>query len=171
MDLEKLFLPSSSLSVTLWLSTMNVAQGEEEEVSASTAAAASSPAAEDSVPLSTQVYLAARDGLTDRLRSLLDPLDPSEALGLLSVPTEDPVSPPLECQRATPLLVAARHGRDEAVSYLVRRFPGLDLAQTGSVKFGGYSIEGACALWCAAGAGHLKVVEALVAAGADVNQA
>merc|ERR1719431_887613 len=35
--------------------------------------------------------------------------------------------------------------------------------------FDGHMIEGATALWCAAGAGHQSIVEALVAAGADVN--
>lgn len=63
-----------------------------------------------------------------------------------------------------------------------------NIEQEGDVKFDGYLIEGASPLWCAAGkkvnllsfsinlmgnflsgAGHLKVVKALVKAGADVN--
>ncbi len=47
----------------------------------------------------------------------------------------------------------------------------LDVGQTGCVRFGGYLIKGAGPLWCAAGAGHLRVVAMLVGAGADVNQA
>ena len=46
----------------------------------------------------------------------------------------------------------------------------VDLGQTAKVKFEKYVIEGASALWCAAGAGHLEVVKELVAAGANVNQ-
>ena len=67
-----------------------------------------------------------------------------------------------------------------------------DIEQEGEVKFDGYLIEGASPLWCAAGtyylkvsffflngpnpltnlgAGHLKVVKALVRAGADINHA
>jgi len=44
-----------------------------------------------------------------------------------------------------------------------------DLESEGTVKFDGHVIDGATALWCAAGAGHKKIVEALVIAGADVN--
>ncbi|XP_058796815.1 protein fem-1 homolog B-like isoform X2 [Phymastichus coffea] len=45
----------------------------------------------------------------------------------------------------------------------------LDLEQEARVKFDGYVIEGASALWCAAGVGHLSVVKTLVKAGANVN--
>ena len=38
-------------------------------------------------------------------------------------------------------------------------------------RFDGYTIEGATALWCAAGAGHYDVITTLVTAGADVNHA
>uniref|UniRef100_A0A8C6RAJ7 Uncharacterized protein n=1 Tax=Nannospalax galili TaxID=1026970 RepID=A0A8C6RAJ7_NANGA len=41
--------------------------------------------------------------------------------------------------------------------------------QTGTIRFVGYVIDGATALWCAAGAGHLEVTELLVSHGADVN--
>ena len=40
---------------------------------------------------------------------------------------------------------------------------------SGTVKFDGYSIEGATALWCAAGAGHFNIVKLLVEYGANVN--
>ena len=44
------------------------------------------------------------------------------------------------------------------------------MTATGTVQFGPYVIEGASALWCAAGAGHVGTVKELVKAGADVNQ-
>ena len=75
-------------------------------------------------------------------------------------------------QECPPIVIAARNGHDKAVSTLITKFgPGskadpdgrsidkklLDLEVTGTVKFDGYTIEGATALWSAAGAGHLKV--------------
>ena len=75
-------------------------------------------------------------------------------------------------QECPPIVIAARNGRDKAISKLITNFgPGskadpdgtkegkrlLDLEITGTVKFDGYTIEGATALWSAAGAGHLKV--------------
>ena len=71
-------------------------------------------------------------------------------------------------------MIAARNGHDKTVSTLITKFgPGsradpdeqtkgkklLDLEVTGTVKFDGYTIEGATALWSAAGAGHLKVFD------------
>ena len=45
----------------------------------------------------------------------------------------------------------------------------LDIECFGKVKFENYVIEGATALWCAAGAGHLSIVKLLVKLGASVN--
>ena len=53
-------------------------------------------------------------------------------------------------QRCTPLIVAARHGHDKVVKMLLSKFEP-DIEQEGTVKFDGYVIEGASALWCAAG--------------------
>lgn len=53
-------------------------------------------------------------------------------------------------QRCSPLIVAARHGHDKVVKMLLSKFKP-DLEQEGTVKFDGYVIEGASALWCAAG--------------------
>ena len=53
-------------------------------------------------------------------------------------------------QRYTPLIVAARYGHDKVVKMLLSEFKP-DLEQEGMVKFDGYVIEGASALWCAAG--------------------
>ena len=75
-------------------------------------------------------------------------------------------------QECPPIVIAARNGHEKTVSTLIAKFgPGsradpdgnstnkklLDLEVTGTVKFDGYTIEGATALWSAAGAGHLKV--------------
>lgn len=60
-------------------------------------------------------------------------------------------------QRCTPLIIAARYGHEKVVKMLLSKF-NLDLEQEGIVKFDGYVIEGASALWCAAGAGYLFIL-------------
>ena len=45
----------------------------------------------------------------------------------------------------------------------------VDIERTGKVKFESFVIDGASALWCASGAGHLPIVKFLVKSGADVN--
>lgn len=71
-------------------------------------------------------------------------------------------------QRCTPLIIAARYGHNKVVRMLLDKFKP-DLEQEGTVKFNGYVIEGASALWAAAGAGHLSVLKTLVKAGANIN--
>ncbi|XP_077425034.1 protein fem-1 homolog B [Vanacampus margaritifer] len=71
-------------------------------------------------------------------------------------------------QRSTPLIVAARNGHDKVVRLLLEHYR-VDTEQTGTTRFDGYVIDGATALWCAAGAGHFEVVRQLVAHGANVN--
>ncbi|KAI8420355.1 hypothetical protein MSG28_008873 [Choristoneura fumiferana] len=74
--------------------------------------------------------------------------------------------------KCTPLIAAARHGREGSVRILLEKFrPPVRLETEGTVKFDEYVIEGATALWCAAGAGHLGIVKRLVRAGANVNHA
>jgi len=53
-------------------------------------------------------------------------------------------------QRCTPLIVAARYGHNKVVRMLFEKFKP-DLEQEGTVKFNGYVIDGASALWAAAG--------------------
>jgi Fem-1 family protein b len=53
-------------------------------------------------------------------------------------------------QICSPLIVAAKHGHDKVVKMLLSKFKP-DMEQEGTVKFDGYVIEGASALWCAAG--------------------
>ena len=87
-------------------------------------------------------------------------------------------------QACPPLVIAARNGHDKAVHSLIVKFGHgarsgcgssdddgiLDLDITGNVIFDDVEIEGATALWCAAGAGHFKVVKTLVKAGAQVDK-
>lgn len=73
-----------------------------------------------------------------------------------------------EGQMMTSLIVAARKGHKDVVKYLVE-VVGVDVEQAGSVRKGNHLIQGATALWCSAGAGHLEVVKILVEAGANVN--
>lgn len=58
-------------------------------------------------------------------------------------------------QLCTPLIIAARYGHDKVVRMLLEKFEP-DVEQEGIVKFDGYVIEGASALWCAAGSGKLR---------------
>ncbi|PVD19715.1 hypothetical protein C0Q70_20206 [Pomacea canaliculata] len=71
-------------------------------------------------------------------------------------------------QRTTPLIIASRNGEEKVVQVLLSNFS-VNIEQSGVVKFDGYVIEGATALWCAAGAGHFGVVKCLIEHGADVN--
>lgn len=68
-----------------------------------------------------------------------------------------------ECdgQALTPLAVACRNGHEKVVKILLTHFK-VNLEQECRAKFDGHVIEGATALWCAAGAGkstscHLAV--------------
>jgi hypothetical protein len=53
-------------------------------------------------------------------------------------------------QNTTPLIIAARNGEVKVVSILLSSF-NFDIEQTGTVKFDGFVIHKATALWCAAG--------------------
>lgn len=112
--------------------------------------------------LRKRIFYAARDGLAITIYALLSEQSPSDQSYLLSQVAEE------QGQRCTPLLIAARNGKDNVIKMLLSKFA-INIEQEGDVKFDGYLIEGASALWVAAGAGHLKVVKVLVQAGADVN--
>ncbi|XP_060536135.1 protein fem-1 homolog B isoform X2 [Cylas formicarius] len=70
--------------------------------------------------------------------------------------------------KCTPLIIASKYGYDKVVRMLLTKF-NPNIEEEGVVKFDGYVVEGASALWCAACAGHLHVVKTLVRAGANVN--
>ncbi|XP_045537684.1 protein fem-1 homolog B isoform X2 [Papilio machaon] len=116
--------------------------------------------------LRERVFFAARDGLSLTLYALLYEKNTDEIDDLLN---RDICWEGIKC---TPLIAAARHGREAAVRMLLEKFrPPVRLETEGTVKFDEYVIEGATALWCAAGAGHLGIVKRLVRAGANVNHA
>lgn len=128
-----------------------------------------------------RVFYAARDGLVITLFALLaenklyaDVILNEVSLGkeshqhasqfCLQVALDD------EGQRCTPLIIAAKNGHTKVVKTLVSAYK-LDLEVEGLMKFDNFVIEGASALWVAAGVGHLNVVKELVKAGANVNHA
>ncbi|XP_041984321.1 protein fem-1 homolog B [Aricia agestis] len=116
--------------------------------------------------LRERVFFAARDGMSLTLYALLYEKSPDDIDDLLN---SDVCCDGVKC---TPLIAAARHGREGAVRILLEKFsPPVRLETEGTVKFDEYVIEGATALWCAAGAGHLGIVKRLVRAGASVNHA
>ncbi|CAK1550702.1 unnamed protein product [Leptosia nina] len=126
--------------------------------------------------LRDRVFFAARDGMALTLYALLYEKNTDEIDDLLN---NDVCCDGVKC---TPLIAAARHGREAAVRILLEKFrPPVRLETEGTVKFDEYVIEetirdflyltGATALWCAAGAGHLGIVKRLVRAGANVNHA
>ena len=77
--------------------------------------------------------------------------------------------PDVSGQKLTGLMHAAKHGLADVARIILEECEP-DLSKEGTVIIENHTIEGASALWCAAGAGHLRVVELLVEAGADVNQ-
>ena len=57
-------------------------------------------------------------------------------------------------QILTPLVVAARAGRERVVRMLLANYK-MDLDKKCTVKFDGHFVHGASALWCASGMGKL----------------
>lgn len=108
--------------------------------------------------LKTAVFNAARDGKLRLMDKLLCSKSQSEVTALMSEKTNG----------ATPLLMAARYGHLDVVSYLLDQC-GAPIEEGGSVNFDGETIEGAPPLWAASAAGHLHVVKALLEHGAVVN--
>ncbi|CDQ58516.1 protein fem-1 homolog B [Oncorhynchus mykiss] len=112
--------------------------------------------------LAGYVYKAAAEGRVLTLAALLLNHSEAETRYLLSYVTH------LAGQRSTPLIIASRNGHDKVVRLLLDHYK-VDTEQTGTVRFDGYVIDGATALWCSAGAGHFEVVRQLVCHQANVN--
>ncbi|MBN3279233.1 FEM1B protein, partial [Polyodon spathula] len=112
--------------------------------------------------LAGYVYKAASEGRVLTLAALLLNHCEGETRYLLSYVTEH------GGQRSTPLIIAARNGHAKVVRLLLEHYR-VETEQTGTVRFDGYVIDGATALWCAAGAGHFEVVRLLVTQRANVN--
>ncbi|KAG5876990.1 hypothetical protein JTB14_008132 [Gonioctena quinquepunctata] len=115
--------------------------------------------------LRNRVYFAAKDGMSIALYTLMSEIEKSEVDLLINEKISED-----DGQECTPLIVAARNGHERVVQMLLTKFSP-DLEEEGTVKFDGYVIEGASALWCAACAGNLNICKSLVKAGADVNHA
>lgn len=112
--------------------------------------------------LKQKVFVAARDGMAISIFAMLWNLDRELVTDVLDHLTEE------HGQKTTPLIIAARNGEEKVVQILLSHF-NVNTEQTGTVKFDGYVIEGATALWCAAGSGFFHVVKCLVEHNADVN--
>ncbi|XP_037038800.1 protein fem-1 homolog B isoform X1 [Bradysia coprophila] len=119
---------------------------------------------EDRPFLRDRVYYAAKDGLSIAMFALLNNVKDDETKNaIINQPfAED------DGQIYSPLSIAARNGRYRVVKMLLSNFkPVID--QDCTAKLDGHIVQGATALWCAAGAGHLNVIKLLVQHGADVN--
>ena len=103
-----------------------------------------------------KIYLAARDGQTTSLIKLLDKeLGDGDSDSCMELVNKSYVDGEQSC---TPLIIAARNGHSGVVSSLIHELEyRTDLESEGTVKFDGHVIEGATALWCAAGAGHKSI--------------
>lgn len=111
-----------------------------------------------------RVYYACRDGFSRLLLATLKDIEcehDRKAIVDQEFAEEDR-------QIYTPLIAAAIHGHFDVVHILLTQLrPNLE--KEGCVKFDGHLIEGASALWVAAGAGHLNIIKLLVEHGADLN--
>ncbi|KAJ8958631.1 hypothetical protein NQ318_016356 [Aromia moschata] len=113
--------------------------------------------------LKNRIYYAAKDGMSIALYTLMSDLEKNEVTQILNEKISED-----DGQECTPLIVASRNGHEKVVRMLLTKF-NPNLEQEGIVKFDGYVIEGASALWCAACAGYLNICKTLVKSGADVN--
>ena len=112
--------------------------------------------------LKERVHSAAKHGMAISIFAVLYNMDKAVVKDILSHVTED------EGQKTTPLVAAAMGGATKVVQVLLTNFE-VDLEQRATVRFDGYVIQEATALWCAAGAGHLDIVKLLIKKGACVN--
>ena len=111
--------------------------------------------------LKYEVWTAARDGQTNRLKTLLENVRKELADEILNNHTDE------DGQSTTPLIIAVIKGNEEVVSTL-NDF-GVDLEQKGLTVCEGETFHGATALWCASCWGHYNIVRILVDNGADVD--
>ncbi|XP_005113592.3 protein fem-1 homolog B, partial [Aplysia californica] len=123
---------------------------------------ASSLSVSDMEQLKFRIHMAAREGMAISIFALLWNMDKSVVKEILNHTTEH------DGQKTTPLVIAAMQGETKVVQVLLSNFD-VDIEQRSTVRFDGYVIQEATALWCASGAGHLDIVELLIKNGANVN--
>lgn len=114
--------------------------------------------------LKEKVHSAAKEGMAISIFALLWNMDKPIVKEILDHQTES------DGQKTTPLVIAAKLGETKVVQVLLSNFD-VNIEQRSTVRFDGYVIQEATALWCAAGAGHLDIVEVLIKNGANVNNA
>lgn len=114
--------------------------------------------------LKEKVHSAAREGMAISIFALLWNMDKPIVKEILDHQSE------FDGQKTTPLVIAAKLGETKVVQVLLSNFD-VDIEQRSTVRFDGYVIHEATALWCASGAGHLDIVELLIKNGANVNNA
>ncbi|XP_072376743.1 protein fem-1 homolog B [Diabrotica undecimpunctata] len=112
--------------------------------------------------LINRIYFASKDGMSIALYTSIGEVDKNKVNELLNETVDD------AGQRCTPLMIAAKKGHDKVVRSLLTNYEP-NLEKEGIVRFDGYVIDGATALWCAAFAGHLSICKYLIKAGSDVN--
>lgn len=120
------------------------------------------PTKEKIEKLKEKVHSDAKHGMAISIFAVLYDMDKAIVEEILSHVTED------EGQKTTPLVAAAMGGSTKVVQVLLSKFE-VNLEQRATVRFDGYVIQEATALWCAAGAGHLDIVKLLIKHGAYVN--
>ena len=112
--------------------------------------------------LKVKVHTAAREGMAISIFALLLNMDKDVINNILNHVTEH------DGQKTTPLIIASMLGEIKVIKVLLQNFD-VKLEQKSVVRFDGYVIQEATALWCASGAGHLDIVKILIKSGADIN--
>jgi len=110
-----------------------------------------------------EIYEHAKTGLFPAIKQSISKYPPLHRKELLNKAYED------DGQKCTPLIIAARMGHADIIKHLLDYKVDIDKEVEGTVKFDGHAIEGATALWCAAGAGHLEIVRSLIQEGSIVD--
>jgi len=108
------------------------------------------------------IYEHAKTGLYPAITKTLDQIDLDHRAKLLNACYDDEGG-----QKCTPLIIASRMGHTDIVKTLLGY--NVDMEAEGTVRFDGHAIEGATALWCAAGAGFRDIVQTLLDAGAQID--
>ena len=114
--------------------------------------------------LRKETYTLAKTGQRKRLNQAMEKMKKYERTKIIAKPCADP-----DGHFCPPLVIACRLGHLDVARELVLSYKA-KVEITGRVKFGGYVIDGATPLWCAAATGNKEMVEFLLAAGAKANK-